>query len=816
MPWLTPNIGETVGSICRRLTIPNNPDFIQAVNGALLDLTKSSNWEKFGSMQPKEAAEIMLDMLVQYWQTDDCIGTGTDSDGCFLYLPAGPQITYAPNDPFRTPDLTPPGYFAPPWYRFVSGSLLGARPGDVMTDLTKLPIQQNLFDLIRDGVPRFRFSWVNQQDVDAVVRLYLLAIPQGGQALITVDGDASTAQFIDLLSIGVLDIDLQNLLGLLSVEPIQERIVEIVVRGQGAHFIDVSMLPNVSTQVIVGFGGGLRKIALCGVEQAIPLLPPFWTTPDDVDALPEPPLELPEPDYYLPAPQWQFEGFLASSTSPGSKVQYSTDLDRVRLSFRTGANGADYRVLSNGQVVSTGSTISPTQGTVDRVITLAPGQKTLEIEHMGIIAPQSGDPPIAKLELIRQSLRPLTLRSVYGEDAPTFEQLDDDFFEAYGERLPMSTFDIRVNAGKLQKTIDGTTWTDVTYIDPYDTLTTDTLAPGAAATAAIVNRVLTFGIPRGADGDDGTNGAQGPMGPQGPVGATGPAGPPGSNGIGIPIPPTIQNQTNAGLCGTAAYITNYTNSLFQDTLNLIAAGGSIASLTANVISLVVTSGAALPIVGQISSFVSNLVGVFTSGMGAAITTAVLEDTQCKLYCRLKDNGGYSYTNLKAWQAQVTAESGTNVALQFLIMIVDWLTEAEWATRAHVGSLAPSAACETLCDCQETTPITFTYINNWGIGPASANIGDTVTFQLSLAPGGGNPNRRELGVVWDRCLNVKIVSVTGWTPQQTSPLNEGIYSCANTWSNYTNSPRGVFTYQGKGYDLNSSSPTTVQIQFISEV
>lgn len=43
-----------------------------AVNGALLELTKSYNWELFGTATPEEAASLMWDMW-QSWHEDKCL-----------------------------------------------------------------------------------------------------------------------------------------------------------------------------------------------------------------------------------------------------------------------------------------------------------------------------------------------------------------------------------------------------------------------------------------------------------------------------------------------------------------------------------------------------------------------------------------------------------------------------------------------------------------------------------------------------------------------------------------------------------------------
>lgn len=65
MPWLTPD-GEGAPLIVRRLLIPFN--YVEAVNGAIWQLTRSFNWEKFGTTTPEEASARMYQMYLRYME----------------------------------------------------------------------------------------------------------------------------------------------------------------------------------------------------------------------------------------------------------------------------------------------------------------------------------------------------------------------------------------------------------------------------------------------------------------------------------------------------------------------------------------------------------------------------------------------------------------------------------------------------------------------------------------------------------------------------------------------------------------------------
>lgn len=74
MPWLTGNVVDP-GYTCRTLRIPGDLFFLEAVSGALRELTFERNWERFGEIEPSEAVEAALTMLDAYFESDCMIGT---------------------------------------------------------------------------------------------------------------------------------------------------------------------------------------------------------------------------------------------------------------------------------------------------------------------------------------------------------------------------------------------------------------------------------------------------------------------------------------------------------------------------------------------------------------------------------------------------------------------------------------------------------------------------------------------------------------------------------------------------------------------
>lgn len=70
--WLTPETLPT-NTVCRQIAIPDDIALVAAVSGALLELTRSQNWELFGAQTPEDTALAMLTMLEQFWGSE-CVG----------------------------------------------------------------------------------------------------------------------------------------------------------------------------------------------------------------------------------------------------------------------------------------------------------------------------------------------------------------------------------------------------------------------------------------------------------------------------------------------------------------------------------------------------------------------------------------------------------------------------------------------------------------------------------------------------------------------------------------------------------------------
>lgn len=222
----------------------------------------------YRNLSEDDDLDFEIDVLrALHWVEDptqaECVNF--QEDQCYEYENSASFIEYAPNDPYNTPDLVPEGYILPPWWVVTGINLIGAEVGDVVTDLARLPILPSLPPY--DRFPRFRIRFTGERRI----QIYFVNVIAGGLGLIQVDGD--------ILSIETIDLDKD----LTSVPPenVSLLIWEKHITGEGDHFVDVTMIPIIDdSATVIRFGGGLRKIVLCGKRSLKPC--------EDCDDCPQP------------------------------------------------------------------------------------------------------------------------------------------------------------------------------------------------------------------------------------------------------------------------------------------------------------------------------------------------------------------------------------------------------------------------------------------------------------------------------------------------------------------------------------------------
>lgn len=204
----------------------------------------------------------------------------------------------------------------------------------------------------------------------------------------------------------------------------------------------------------------------------------------------------------------------------------------------------------------------------------------------------------------------------------------------------------------------------------------------------------------GHDGADGATGPQGETGPQGPAGETGATGSQGEKGdcCGLDDNDPPEDDTNEKLCGIATYLVKWNNEEWVDIIQRVQAAADSAAAVADVIAAVAGVGI---LTGSLVAVVTTLKAAgdaILDGYLAAIDTGTLEDQQCRLYCKLKAAGSWSYDTFHDFVSEGYDAAGIgNPALQSLYNNFLQFTPAEIEKRALIGSLQPSTECETLCD-----------------------------------------------------------------------------------------------------------------------
>lgn len=255
---------------CVYMKIPDAQEYRQAVRGLLQDLGKWTSWDvsgQPGDTRAVEVATLMRSYLHDTLVIGDC-AEGVGEETCTEYPAQTPFITYLPNDPFQTPNYTPPGYLLPPWYTNPGVPLPGIQPGDAMVNFLAFPFFQGIPDIVPVGLPRVTIP-VNGE---GVIEIECVQVPNGGYGFTSVDLDPGTFQLIDFNSTSINDIaSLEAILQLFNLADEDFGIAtsfvhEINVQGEGSHTVYLTFLPNIGSDTIFGFGGGIRRISLCGFD----------------------------------------------------------------------------------------------------------------------------------------------------------------------------------------------------------------------------------------------------------------------------------------------------------------------------------------------------------------------------------------------------------------------------------------------------------------------------------------------------------------------------------------------------------------------
>lgn len=250
--WVLPAVIDPPDKRCVMILVPDDPHHIAAFRGALANLAHAHKWDEDVAHTAREVAWVWQQIIDgMEW------GCGVPETECRDFPPYAGFIEWHPTNPFIEPNEVPSGYIFPPFQIVTSDNLLqflGYSIGDVLTDLTRFYSGTGVLTDPESGFARFRLNLTGV----GRVQLYLLAFPLGGFALVTTDDNPLSAVFVDT------EMDLTSA----PIETNEEIINEIIFETGGDHHIDVTFIPKLNDAInFIGYGGGLRKVKLCGFEE---------------------------------------------------------------------------------------------------------------------------------------------------------------------------------------------------------------------------------------------------------------------------------------------------------------------------------------------------------------------------------------------------------------------------------------------------------------------------------------------------------------------------------------------------------------------
>lgn len=191
-----------------------------------------------------------------------------EEDECINFLPSAPFVSFLPQNPYNEPDLVPSGYLVPPFRvnsDFGYPELFGYHATDVMVTPDSIPYLGGWDALLGLGFPTIKLSVRGQGQIE----LDLLSATIGGYAIVKVGSPPNIIDIIDgVVETGVVIVDLNQDAVALPIESdliISEEINIDALDGTDVYIVFVPKIDDSLT--FLGFGGGIRQIGLCGLEE---------------------------------------------------------------------------------------------------------------------------------------------------------------------------------------------------------------------------------------------------------------------------------------------------------------------------------------------------------------------------------------------------------------------------------------------------------------------------------------------------------------------------------------------------------------------
>lgn len=243
----------------------------------------------YGVLADDKNLDFIVDILraIKYVpdpQEAPCSDGCGDPKSCVTFYPWHSNFEFFSPGLINGVDDPPPGYAQHPWYTGdrVTLPFFNFLDTDILCDvLSTRPAAGGLGtieQILVGGLPRFRFTFEAMAAGEALV--HLIDVPQGGYALVRLNEVeeidllvTQSADAGDLLSLTTLILQLiDDIDNLDDINFSAENIHTIPIPGPGVHTIDVLFLPKIEVPNLLasGWGGGIRKIVICGDEVVCP------------------------------------------------------------------------------------------------------------------------------------------------------------------------------------------------------------------------------------------------------------------------------------------------------------------------------------------------------------------------------------------------------------------------------------------------------------------------------------------------------------------------------------------------------------------
>jgi len=253
--------------LCVKVIIPAHPDYVALFIRAVRQLENDRHYQRdyvagddVKIVRAQWRDRTITPMIEELMNTT---GFCQDLSGdCLFYAMFADFITFTPQNPYTQPDLIPEDYLQPPFFlngKDNSHNLPQYNQGDVLLDIGSVSLELG-FDLA--NAPTIDLCLEHE----GTLELHLLSIPLGGVAVVTVDYQPNILDILAGIITGdllIVDLNQDNL----SLPPETAKVIiqEIEITEDIEHHVYITFLPVIDDSFIpIRFGGGIRKIELCG------------------------------------------------------------------------------------------------------------------------------------------------------------------------------------------------------------------------------------------------------------------------------------------------------------------------------------------------------------------------------------------------------------------------------------------------------------------------------------------------------------------------------------------------------------------------